>query len=75
MSSTLLYLGGLGGFEVILIMIFFFAFPLILWIWALVDCLKSEFTGSNKIIWVIVIIFFPVVGPILYFIIGQGQKI
>jgi len=68
---NLLFLGGLGGFEILL----FFFIPLILWIWALIDCLKSEFNGSNKIVWVIVIIFFPVVGPILYFLIGRGQKI
>jgi hypothetical protein len=68
---NLLFLGGLGGFEILL----FIFLPLILWIWALVDCLKSEFKGSNKIVWVIVIIFFPVVGPILYFLIGRGQKI
>jgi hypothetical protein len=68
---NLLFLGGLGGFEILL----FIFLPLILWIWALVDCLKSEFKGSNKIVWVIVIIFFPVVGPILYFLIGRGQRL
>lgn len=67
----LLFLGGFGGFEILI----FFLIPVILWIWALVDCLKNEFSGSNKIVWVIVIIFFPVVGPILYFIIGRGQKV
>lgn len=71
--QNLLFLGGIGEWEILLLLLILI--PTILWIWALVDCLKSEFTASNKIIWVIVIIFFPVVGPILYFIIGRGQKI
>ena len=72
--QNLLYLGGLGGFEILLLLAFFI-FPIILWVLVLADCLKSEFTGNNKIIWVIVIIFFPVFGLFLYLIIGRGQKV
>jgi uncharacterized membrane-anchored protein len=71
--STLLFLGGIGGWEILLLSSLLI--PLLLWIVALVDCLKSEFKGNDKVIWVIVILFFPVVGPILYFIIGRGQKV
>ncbi|HEX2861291.1 MAG TPA: PLD nuclease N-terminal domain-containing protein [Lacunisphaera sp.] len=42
---------------------------LILWIVALVDCLKSG--SSNKIVWVIVIILLPFLGSILWFLIGK----
>ncbi len=73
MYSTLLFLGGIGGWEILLLSSLII--PLLLWIIALVDCLKSEFSGNDKVIWVIVILFFPVVGPILYFIIGRKQKI
>jgi len=45
-----------------------------LWIIALVDILKSEFKGNDKIIWLIVVIVLPVVGAILYFLIGKKQK-
>jgi Phospholipase_D-nuclease N-terminal len=44
---------------------------LILWIVALVDCLKSN--NPNKIVWVIVIILLPFLGSILYFLIGKSQ--
>ncbi len=72
-----LYMFGLGIQEIIVIFIGFLipiaAFVLI--IWALVDILKSEFTGSNKIIWVLVVLFLPLIGSILYFVIGKKQKI
>ncbi|WP_461640619.1 PLD nuclease N-terminal domain-containing protein [Labilibaculum euxinus] len=42
---------------------------------ALIDIVKNEFTNSNKLIWVLVILLFPFIGTILYFIIGTKQKI
>ncbi len=47
----------------------------ILWLWALIDILKNEFRGNNKIIWIIVVILLPVVGFILYYLIGREQRI
>ncbi|WP_040294868.1 PLDc N-terminal domain-containing protein [Beggiatoa alba] len=38
---------------------------------ALVDCLRHEFTGFNKIIWILVIILLPIFGGMLYFFIGS----
>ena len=54
-----------------LIMLAAFAF----WIWALVDILKNEFTGSNKLIWLLAVIMIPMLGMILYWFIGREQKI
>ncbi len=42
---------------------------------ALVDILKSEFEGNKKLIWLLTVIFVPLIGPIVYFIIGRKQKI
>jgi hypothetical protein len=47
----------------------------VLWLYALIDILKHEFTGSNKVVWLLMVIFIPILGQILYFIIGQKQKI
>jgi hypothetical protein len=47
----------------------------ILWMWALIDIVKNEFTGSNKVIWLLMVIFIPILGFILYFLIGREQKI
>ncbi len=58
---------------------FFFALLgigfLVVWIWALIDILKSEFSGNNKIIWLLLVIFIPLLGVILYYFIGREQKI
>jgi len=43
----------------------------ILWICALVSCIKSN--TPNKVVWILVIIFLPLLGSILYFLIG-GSK-
>lgn len=42
---------------------------------ALVDILRNTFKGSDKIIWVGIVIFLSIAGSILYFIIGSKQKI
>jgi len=47
----------------------------VLWLYVLIDILRHEFTGSNKVIWLLLVIFIPILGQILYFIIGQKQKI
>ena len=43
----------------------------ILWIVALVDCLKSN--SPNKLVWIVVIILLPFLGSILYFILGRSR--
>ena len=69
--TTFLFLGGIGGWEIIFTYAIILLFPLI----ALINCLKSEWKDTtNKLIWVIVIIILPIVGAILYFIIGRNQR-
>ncbi|WP_165733356.1 PLD nuclease N-terminal domain-containing protein [Polaribacter sp. 20A6] len=58
-----------------LIIIFIVLLGIIPTIIALVDILKSEFTGNNKIVWVLVVLFANFFGAILYFLIGREQKI
>lgn len=65
----------LSAMHLIIVSVFLFL-PTLLWIIALVDILKSNFKESNnKILWVLVVILLPVIGSILYFIIGKNQKI
>lgn len=63
-------LGALGPTELILILAIV-ALPIV----ALVDIVKSNFEGNNKIVWVLVVCFFNILGALLYFIIGKNQKI
>ena len=56
-------------------MMVFIIFCFILYIYILIDILKHEFTGYNKIIWIIVLVCFPILGAILYLVFGRGQRI
>ncbi|MEN8223785.1 MAG: PLD nuclease N-terminal domain-containing protein [Bacteroidota bacterium] len=66
-------LGVPGMWQILVILIILFA--LLLPVIALIDILRSEFTGSNKIVWVVVVICLPMLGTLLYFMIGVHQKI
>lgn len=45
------------------------------WFICLVDILKNNFEKNDKLIWVLVVIFIPVLGSILYLSIGKNKKI
>jgi len=45
------------------------------WLWALIDCLKGNFSGNDKVVWLVVIIFVPFLGSILYLAFGRSGKI
>ncbi|MFD2832194.1 PLDc N-terminal domain-containing protein [Gramella sp. AN32] len=64
----------IGPRQILLLMIvggIFLLLPLI----ALIDLLRNEFTRNNKIIWLLVILLFPLLGAILYFVMAGKQKI
>jgi len=42
---------------------------LVLWICALVDCIRSPV--ANKVVWIIVIVLLPFLGSILYFLLAK----
>lgn len=64
----------IGSWQLILILVVLFLgiLPTIV---ALIDILKSEFSGNNKIVWLLVVLFTNFFGAILYFLIGREQKI
>jgi uncharacterized membrane protein len=45
----------------------------ILWIVALIDCIKSD--NPNKVLWIIVIILLPFLGSILYFLFARSRSV
>ena len=47
----------------------------VFWLWVLIDILKSEFTGLNKIVWLLAVILLPLLGAVLYWFIGREQKV
>lgn len=43
-------------------------------IWAIINIIRSSAPDSNKILWVIIVILLPLIGLILWFIMGPGKK-
>ncbi len=49
-------------------------FAAVLWAWALYDILKAKLNAdTTRMLWIIIIVALPVLGPILYFQIGKGN--
>jgi hypothetical protein len=70
MMKTLLFIN-IGTSEWIILF-----FPLVLMVYSLIDLTRSQFKEPvNKIIWVIIILFAPLIGAFLYLILGKSQKI
>lgn len=68
-----IFLGFVGPWQWIIISLALtlFILPLI----ALIDILKNNFLDNNKIVWVLVVLFLPLIGAILYYFIGTKQKL
>ncbi|KAB7732184.1 hypothetical protein F5984_08240 [Rudanella paleaurantiibacter] len=71
----MVFLGGIGSSEIAIIALVVgtvLLFP----IFVLVNALQATFQDSTtKLIWVLVILFLPFFGPLLYLIIGRNQRI
>ncbi len=67
-------LGIIGPFQILVFLTIIFI-TAILPILAIIDILRSEFAGNNKIMWVLIVLFMNIIGSILYFLIGRDQKI
>ena len=67
------YLNFIGLWQWIIIFstLVLFILPII----ALIDIVKYEFKGNNKLIWVIIVVFLSLPGIILYYAIGRSQRI
>ena len=64
------FLGILGPWPIGL-----FIIMIILTVIALIEIIKSDFKDNDKIIWVLVLLFFNFIGAILYFAIGRNQRL
>ena len=68
---TFLFLFGGGLIITLLVILFIFLIPLL----ALLNVLMSDFRGNEKIMWVLIIIFLPFLGSLIYFLIGRDKRI
>lgn len=62
--------GGVFGCFFCLLGPLLFAF----WIWMLVDCIQHEPSGTEKIVWILIIIFTGVIGAAIYFFVRRGKN-
>jgi len=62
----------MGFFELIMILFLIGFVPFII---AFIDILKNEFEGYNKLIWLLAVLFAPLIGSVAYFMIGKKQRI
>lgn len=51
-----------------------FIIQIILIVVALVDLFRIERTNGPKWLWILIILFINIIGPILYFVIGRRNK-
>jgi hypothetical protein len=50
------------------------ALVFIFWLWMLIDCIKNEKDGTQRIIWALVVFFFPCVGSLVYLLARKMQR-
>jgi len=67
---TFLFLLGGGIIMTLVFVLLIILFPLV----ALISALTGQFPGNEKVIWVLLIIFLPFLGSLLYFLIGMNQR-
>ncbi len=58
-------MGAFGGIVGLII--------LVLDIIAIVDCVKSSMETGMKVLWIVLIILLPIIGLILYFLLGRKK--
>lgn len=63
------------GSDFLAIFFFVLLVPSLVWIGALVSCLKNESAGSTKLVWALVIIFSHFVGALIYLLIRRPERI
>ena len=72
---TLTFIQNMGGASIMFFLLFGLIYT-ILWIYCLVDILRSEFKDPTmKIIWIVILLFAQGIGPIVYLAMGKSTKI
>lgn len=69
-----LFINNIGGGFLLIFILFSIAY-FILWVYCLVDAIRSNFKDPNmKLIWIIILLFAHGLGPIAYLILGKDSK-
>ena len=64
-----LFIGGLLSGSIALVTTIF-------WLWMLIDAItNTALTGTEKIIWVLVVLLSHIIGALLYFLLARGGRV
>jgi hypothetical protein len=66
-------LGNIGLVEILIIL--GVLATSVFWIWMLIDCATNEPSGSEKIVWVLIILLGGCVGSLVYFFVRRPNRI
>ncbi len=63
-----LFIGGIIGLLVAVVTTAF-------WLWMLIECISNAaLTGTEKIVWILVMLFTHFIGALLYFFLARGNN-
>jgi hypothetical protein len=66
---------GIGVMEILVIIMIINILTLPFWIFAIIDVLRSNFEGNDKVVWLLTVILLFTIGVILYFFVGRKKKL
>jgi len=67
-------IGGLFGFGILLVGAVLSLAGFAFWLWMLIHAITNKgLADTERIVWVLVIIFLPFIGSIIYFFIGRPK--
>ncbi|HYP27008.1 MAG TPA: PLD nuclease N-terminal domain-containing protein [Blastocatellia bacterium] len=47
----------------------------LVWIWMLIDCAMNEPPGSDKVLWILLMVFTGCIGGLIYFYVRRPRRI
>lgn len=51
-------------------------FVTLFWVWVLIDCVTKESSeGNDRIVWLLIILFAPVIGALVYYFVRRPERI
>ena len=69
-------MGSFGLLELIImfVMLLVVLAGSLLWVWMLIDCVINEPSGTNKIVWLLVILLANFIGAVIYFLVRRPAR-
>ncbi len=59
-----------------MIIFFFLLLPVLAWVIALVDIIRSRFRNdTDRLLWIVVVTLAPVLGVLIYLVLGRRYKV